>query len=76
MIPILHSSYMHHLQHLRENVWVCWQLITILLLITELGEKVAARQIPCGCAQCVQKGGISMTGGAEERVNENYVNEQ
>ena len=29
-----------------------------------LGEKVAARQIPCGCAQCVQKGGKSMTGGA------------
>ena len=30
----------------------------------ELGEKVAACQIPCGCAQCVQKGGKSMTGGA------------
>ena len=40
----------------------------------ELGEKVVARQIPCGCAQCVQKGGISMTGGAQ--VNENYVDEQ
>ena len=41
---------------------------------SELGEKVAVRQIPCGCAQCVQKGGISMTGGAQ--VNENYVDEQ
>ena len=28
-----------------------------------------------GCAQCVQKGGISMTGGAHI-VNENYVDEQ
>ena len=27
-----------------------------------------------GCAQCDQKGGISMTGGAQ--VNENYVDEQ
>ena len=27
-----------------------------------------------GCAQCDQKGGISMTGGAT--VNENYVDEQ
>ena len=27
-----------------------------------------------GCAQCDQKGGISMTGGA--LVNENYVDEQ
>ena len=34
----------------------------------ELGEKVAARQIPCGCAQCDQKGGISMTGGASNNV--------
>ena len=40
----------------------------------ELGEKVVARRIPCGCAQCVQKGGISMTGGAQ--VNKNYVDEQ
>jgi hypothetical protein len=40
----------------------------------ELGEKVVARRIPCGCAQCVQKDGISMTGGAQ--VNENYVDEQ
>ena len=41
---------------------------------SELGEKVAVHQIPCGCAQCVQKGGISMTGGAQ--VNNNYVDEQ